>query len=872
MSDPTVPPDAVPPGTVPFGEPRADQNPFAHRLFTLRLALRLARRELRGGLKGFWIFLGCLALGVAAIAAVQSVSSGLKAGLVQDGRVILGGDVAVRQLYTPPTPEQRADLVGSARSSTSAEMRGMARALDESRSSLVELKAVDDPYPLYGAVTLTGGASLAEALAERDGLWGAVVEASLTDRLGVAVGDRLRLGDRVYRVAGVLDREPDRASSNAFSLGPRLLVSLASLEGTGLLQPGSLVWWTVKIALPPGTDARDWQAAVKARFPNAPWTIRDLSSASPQIERFIERMTLFLTLVGLTALLVGGVGVGNAVRSHLESRARTIAMLKCVGAPGALVFQLYLVQILALAVLGVVAGLALGALAPLALGHLLDGVLPVTARIGIYPGALALAALYGLLTALAFSLWPLGRAREVPAGALFRDAITPARGRPRAPYVIGLGLTVLALAGLAVATADNKPFALWFVGGSIATFALFRGAAALITWGAARVGRVRRPGLRLALANLHRPGNPTGAVVLSLGLGLTVLVAVAQIEANFARRVSDTIPKDAPAFFFVDIQRDQFAALRDTVTAVPGTSAFEAVPSLRGRIERVNGTEAEKALVNPEQAWILAGDRGITYSATPPEHSQIVKGQWWPTDYRGPPLISIHQSVADAFNIGPGARLTVNILGRSIEATVASVRAAEFSTMTINFTMVFAPGTLEGAPQTWIATVRATPESEAAVQKAVLSHFSNITLVRVKDALDTVAGMLGNIGTAVRVVAAITLVAGTLVLAGAVAAGHRRRVYDAVVLKVLGATRADVLRAFLVEYGLLGLLTAAIAGVIGTLTAWAVLLFLMRWDWAFQPMAVIGTALLSTAITLAFGFFGTWRALGQPAAPLLRNE
>ncbi|ALG70279.1 glycosyl transferase family 1 [Azospirillum thiophilum] len=843
----------------------------------LRLALRLARRELRTGLKGFQVFLACLALGVAAIAAVQSVSSGLLDGLANDGRSILGGDVALRQLYSPPTDEQMAALTAAGRVSTSAEMRAMARGTDEVRASLVELKAVDDVYPLYGTVTLQGGGDLKDALAKKDGHWGAVIEASLSDRLGVKPGDTIHVGEGAYRVAAVLDREPDRASSNAFSLGPRLLVALPSLEGTGLLQPGSLTWWSARVALPAATDLKTWQDNLRARFPDAPWRMRDFTNASPQIERFIDRMTLFLTLVGLTALLVGGVGVGNAVRSHLDSRARTIAMMKCIGAPGALVFQLYLAQILALALLGIVIGLALGAVAPLALGRLLDGVLPVSAQIGVYPGALALAALYGVLTALTFSLWPLGRAREVPAGALFRDVIAPAAGRPRTPYTVAMVLSALALAGLAVLTAHNKLFALWFVGGSIATFIAFRAAATLVTWGAARVGqgglgRVRRPELRLALANLHRPGNPTGAVVLSLGLGLTVLVAIALIQGNFSRRVSETIPQDAPSFFFVDIQRDQFDPLRDLVTGIPGASNFEAVPSLRGRIESVNGQEAEKALVNPEQAWILAGDRGITYSATLPEHSTVTAGSWWPADYAGPPLISIHQSVADAFGIGPGATLLVNILGRSIEAKVANVRAADFTSMAINFTMVFAPGTLEGAPQTWIATVRATPEAEAQVQRGVLQRFPNITMVRVKDALDTVADMLGHIGTAVRIVAGITLAAGTLVLAGAVAAGHRRRVYDAVVLKVLGATRGDVLRAFLLEYGLLGLLTAIIAGGIGTLTAWAVLRFLMHWEWSFLPSAVVTTALLSTAITLAFGFYGTWRALGQPSAPLLRNE
>jgi putative ABC transport system permease protein len=351
-----------------------------------------------------------------------------------------------------------------------------------------------------------------------------------------------------------------------------------------------------------------------------------------------------------------------------------------------------------------------------------------------------------------------------------------------------------------------------------------------------------------------------------------VLVAIALIEGNFSRRVTETLPKDAPSFFFVDVQPDQFEPLRQLIAGTPGTRDFEAVPSLRGRIETVNGRPAEQALADKERAWILAGDRGITWSAKLPEHSTLIAGEWWPEDYRGEPLISIHRSVSEALNLQVGGRIGINILGRSIEAKVASIRDADFSTMSINFTLVMAPGVLEGAPQTWIATVRATPEAEEAVQRTVLQRFPNVTMVRVKDALDTVSTMLGHIGTAVRITAAITLVAGMLVLAGAVAAGHRRRVYDAVVLKVLGATRGDVLRAFLLEYGLLGLITAGIAGLIGTLTAWAVLTQLMNWDWTFLPSAVVTTALLSTAITLAFGFAGTWRALGQPAAPLLRNE
>jgi putative ABC transport system permease protein len=360
--------------------------------------------------------------------------------------------------------------------------------------------------------------------------------------------------------------------------------------------------------------------------------------------------------------------------------------------------------------------------------------------------------------------------------------------------------------------------------------------------------------------------------VLSLGLGLTVLVAIALIEGNMARQVQEELPDDAPAFFFVDIQPDQIEPFTELMAGIDGTSELEEVPSLRGRIVAVNGTPADEALVDPEQAWLLRGDRGVTYRSEPRPSDTVVAGEWWPEDYAGPPLLSIYQDIATAFDIGLGDTMTINVLGRDLTAEVANIRDIDWSTLSINFTLVFSPAPLNAAPHTFIATVQATEAAEGAVQRQVTDRFANVTAVRVRDALDAVNDILGKIATAVRGTAGITLVAGTLVLAGAIAAGHRRRVYDSVVLKVLGATRGDVLRAFSIEYGLLGLLTAAIAAAVGTLTAWAVLTFVMQIDWVFLPLAVLATAAVCTAITLAFGFVGTWRALGQKAAPLLRNE
>jgi len=846
---------------------------------TLAMAARLARRELRGGLKGFRVFLACLTLGVAAIATVNSVAQGVLTSLEEDGRAILGGDLALRTIYRPAEPAQVEFLETRGTVSASAEMRAMARGADADAetTALVELKAVDGAYPLYGAVELEDGAGapaggLEAALARRDGLWGAVVDPMVLERLGLAVGDVMGLGEGRFEIRAAIAYEPDRAGSGGFTLGPRVMIAEPALEATGLVRPGSMIYYHYRVALDPGITVAAFREALAERHPQAGWRITDFTDASPQLAETIQRLALFLTLVGLTALLVGGVGVGNAVKAYLDGRIATIATFKCLGAPTRLVFATYLMQILALAGLGTAIGLVVGAGAPTLLSALVSDLLPIRARIGVYPGALALAAGFGLLTALTFSLWPLARARSIPAAGLFRQLVAPRGGLPPAPYLAGLAVAAAALAGLAIVTAVDTLFAVWFVLGAIATLVAFRGAAWLAMDVSRSVGRPRRPGLRLALANLHRPGAPTPTVILSLGLGLTVLVAVALIEGNMSRQVQDEIPEDAPAFFFVDIQPDQIGPFTGAMESIDGTGTLEEVPSLRGRIVAANGVPAAEALVDPEFGWLLEGDRGVTYRETPRAADRIVAGEWWAEDYAGPPLLSIYRDIATAFDLDIGDTLTINVLGRDITAEIANLREIDWSTLSINFTLVFSPQPLAAAPHTFIATIDAEPAAEPVIQRTIASDFPNITAVRVRDALDAVNAILSRIGTAVRSTAGITILAGTLVLAGAIAAGHRRRVYDSVVLKVLGATRGDVLRAFGIEYGLLGALTALIAAVVGTVTAWAVLTFVMGVDWVFLPGAVIVTTLLCAAITLAFGFVGTWRALGQKAAPLLRNE
>ena len=834
------------------------------------LSLRLARRELRGGVRGFRLFLGCPALGVGAIAAVGSMSAAIEAGLEKDARALLGGDVELQRPYLAASEDERAALAVGARLSAVVTMRSMVRPLAGGAPSLVELKAVDGAYPLFGTARLEPPGDLSEALGHDGQSWGAVAEATLLSRLGLELGDRVQVGEATYRLSAIIAAEPDRASAG-FALGPRLMVSTASLPETGLVREGSLIRYHYRAALE-GPSPAAWVAETKARDPRAAWRIRQFSESAPGLRNFIDRFTFFLTLVGLSALLVGGVGIANATAAYLGGKTATIATLKCLGAPARLVFWTYFWQVLALSLMGIAAGVVLGAAVPPLIDGLVSERLPVETRLGIYPVPLALAAAFGLLTAFAFALWPLARAREVPAAGLFRDVVAARRRWPRPAYVAAVAATLTALAALAVASAPDRWLAGWFVLGAALTFALFRAAAWGLKAAAIAAGRPRRPLLRLALANLTRPGAPTNSVVLSFGLGLTLLVTIGAVEANLTRQIEGRLSEGTPAFFFVDIQPDQVAEFDRIVREVPGAGAVERVPSLRGRIVAINGIAAERAAIDPGAAWAVRSDRGLTYAASLPASSRVVAGTWWPEDYAGPPLVSFDAHLAAEMHLGIGDTLTLNVLGREIVATIANLREIDWGTLGLNFTVIFAPGALDDAPQTHIATAHATPEAEEPLLGAVTGRFANVTAIRVREALAAAGELLGGIALAVRATALVMLVAGILVLSGAIAAGHRRRVYDSVILKVLGARRAEVWRAHVIEHALLGVATAAVAALAGTVAGWAVVRGVMDAEWVFAPGSVALIAALGIAATILFGFLGTYRALGHPAAQVLRAQ
>ena len=835
------------------------------------LAIRLALRELRSGLGGFRIFLACLTIGVAAIAGVGSLSLALQESLRENAQVLLGGDVEFRVTGRKLDLAILEDIrTRSEQVAPLIEMRAMAYGTADDKRTLVELKGVPRAYPLYGRIELAPDIPLADALGERNGRFGAVVGESLLLRLGLAIGDRVRIGDAWYEIRASIVTEPDQLA-NAFTLGPRIMVNRAGFGATGLVREGSLIRYKYKVRLA-GGNAHAWAGAIGATYPEQSWRIRDTSRAQPGVRRFVERLAVFLTLVGVTALLIGGIGVGNAIQNFLAGKTEVIAVLKCIGARGRLIFQVYLVQVMLLASVGIAVGVVLGAGAPQLANAVLADKLPVVATTGLYWQPAVLAALFGWLTALVFALWPLASAQDVPAAGLFRDIVQPARRWPRPVYLVAIGIAAVALAGLAIYGSGQPYISRWFVLGAVGSLFAFRALAWLIVGSVRRIGRTRNPTLRLALTNICRPGAPTGGIVVSLGAGLTVLVAVALIQSNLTRQVTERIPLDAPAFFFIDIQPDQGDAFEATVKGVAGAGKVVRVPMLRGRITRVNGTAVANVVPHPDAAWVIRGEIGFTYAGPTPEGTDLRRGDWWPVNYTGPPLVSLDIDIARGLGVDIGDTMTYSILGREITARIKNLRKSDWMNLGINFVTVFAPGALENAPQSLLATAQAAPASEEAVFRAVTDRFPNISPIRVRAISERIAAFFRQIGAGVQAASAVALLTGILVLAGAVAAGHRRRVYDAVVLKVLGATRGDLVKAFMLEYVLLGLSTAVIAVGVGSLAAWVVVTEVMRSEWEFMPGTALLTVIGGSALTALLGFAGVWLALGQKPAPILRAE
>jgi len=533
----------------------------------ISVAWKIARRELRGGLRGFWVFLACLALGVGAIAAVGSVRGAIDDGLAREGATLLGGDAELRMTYRFATPEERDWLDGfAAQVSEIVDFRSMAVSGtgDTAERSVTQVKGVDLAYPLVGSIGLDPPIPLDQALEVQDGLPGGVMERILAERLGLEMGDTFRLGVQEFTLRAHITREPDGLGAN-FGFGPRTLVRSDALESAELLGPGTLYEVNYRLLLP-DLSLDQARGIVTTQFDGAGVRWRDSRNAAPQIRNVIDRVSSFLVLVGLAGLAVGGVGVSAAVRTYLDGKTNVIATLKTLGAESRTIFAVYLMQIGVLTIIGLALGLALGAVVPFAVAPLVVDQIPVDLEITVQSRALIEAALYGALTALIFTLWPLARTEHVRAATIFRGVAESSKGWPRWPYLLVTLALVVGLVLVAAAFAAVPYLAYATAGGVIGALAVLSLAALGVRFLARRLARARalrgRTALRMAMGAIGNPREGATAVILSLGLGLTVLAAVGQIDSNLRRAITMDLPDRAPSYFFLDIQNTQIEKMK----------------------------------------------------------------------------------------------------------------------------------------------------------------------------------------------------------------------------------------------------------------------------------------------------------------------
>ncbi|AUW59382.1 ABC transporter permease [Sphingobium sp. SCG-1] len=832
----------------------------------MSLALRFALRDLRGGLTGLRLLVICLFLGVASLAGIGSLTASINAALSEQGQTILGGDLAFDLNQRIATPDEWAAMEKQGRVSQVTRLRAMIARPDGADAVLSELKSVDAAWPLYGSFTLARGG-------DRPGFGEVAIADALADRLGVKAGEQVRIGDKLFRISGIIAQEPDRVGSG-FTFGPTAIVAAESLDATGLLQPGSIYETQYRVRTPANVDPTAAIAAVSAATPGAGWETRDRTNGSPSTRRFIDRMGQFLSLVGLTALVVAGIGVGNGVASYLDGKRPGIATLKALGASSRTIFLTYLLQIIIVSAVGIALGLIVGGLLPWLVTLFAGDMLPVPPSLGVYPSALAISAAYGLLTALLFALVPLVRARHVAAAALFRGGLGES-GKSGSGVWFAVIFIAALIAALAISTAREPGLAAIFLAAALALLVVLSLFGVLIQRVAARLPRPRHPLARLALANLHRPGAQTGRLIVALGLGLSLFTTLAVVETNLSGQMASSIPAKSPSFFALDIPSEGVDQFRTIIARQSPGADVVTVPSLRGPVVAVRNQRVADMKEIPEDAWILRGDRGLTYLEMLPTGNTVVDGKWWPRNYSGEPLVSVDIRAAKALNLKVGDMLTVSVLGVEVPARIANFREIDWDTMGLNFGMIFSPNALKDAPHSYLATIAlpggAGAAQEKAINRDIIRAFPSASLIRVKEVITSLGNLLGQLSAAVRVAASIAIAAGIAVLVGAIAAARRTRTYDAVLLKLLGATRRQVLAVQAMEYALLALLVSGIAFAVSAGAGWYLATKTLGLQWTPDWAVVLGTLAAGALLTLALGLLGSLPALAARPARALRE-
>ena len=880
------------------------------------LALTMAWRETRGHWRQFVFFFGCLAVGVGAVVGIDLFATNVERLILRDARSLLGGDVEIR--LARPLSASGGVVVGSLRKRNVdvthvSELVAMAAASvaegsdkpDAPSTQLVELKAVEPNYPLYGTVDVNPPQSLRSLLASRETdcparpCFGIVVQESLLIGLGIQLHDHLTIGHARFRVTGILGKEPDRVAS-AFRLGPRVLMSRQALAATDLVKRGSRIRERYLLRVPESRVLDPLVEELQGRLSKEGANVSSYRDAQPRIRRFLDQLSTYLGLIGLTALFVGGIGIACTVHGFMKHKLMTVAIFKTLGADAGFIMKVYLLQSVFLGCLGSVVGVALGVglqrLLPVLFGELIP--LAVRSRVDVLP--LSKGMLLGALTTLCFVLWPLLTIRSIPPAIVFRREVDQERASVSAgshfrrmketlmkfvqdrhrlgtALLMGCGLTVLS-----VWQARSLTLGFLFIVAFGAALLFIQFGVWVLLHGLRKIPRSRSFAVRHAMGNVQRPGNYTLGMAVAIGVGVMVIVTVALVKSSLLVALGERIPEDAPTFFFIDVQPDQRERFERVMQREARTAPYRLTPVVRSRLGAIDGRA-----IHPDEhkdkrnGWYFTREYVLTALSELPRDNIVAKGRWWPSESedernedhtRNPIRVSVEDEAAENLGVDLGSTLEFNIQGTPLRAVVESTRTVDWGSFSTNFFMILSPGALDGAPMTYIASAKVEPEEEMPLQRALVRALPNVTAIKIGDVLANVARLLEQLAWAIQGVTLLSMTSCAVVMIAALSSTRYRRLYESAILKAIGGTRQIIVKSFAVEFALVGGLAGLIGVGLASALSWVILHFFLDVAWTVQPM-VLGWGLLTTVgLAVAVGFLSTFKILGEPPLAVLRQE
>ncbi|MEL6323229.1 MAG: FtsX-like permease family protein, partial [Pseudomonadota bacterium] len=789
----------------------------------MTLALRIAIRELQGGLKGFRIYLACIALGVFSIAAAGSVTAGFSRGLAQEFRTLLGGDAVFTAAQRRASGPERAWLEAQGAVSEVITLNVMGEANGKRRQ--VDIRAVDDRHPLIGVDVVFGVDRLPDALIRSGERWGIAATPSLLQDFDLQIGDEIALGNISAVIVARLDKEADGIGTPG-AFGPEATIQIAALEDAGRLTDGQLFRASYRLLLPEGVVGDDVATRAEEEWGASGLRYRGPEDAIDGLERLLDMLNTFLSVIGIAALIAGGVGIAQASSAFLESRIPSIAAFKAIGAEAGTIRMAYLLQLGLLAVFGALIGVVLGAATPFLIAAFLGDRIPLPTVLQIYPFPLGRALLLGTLAAAIFVLPPLGRARATRPAVLFRTLGAEQRAKsPWTERLVSLAAAI-ALFVLAIVTGETPIVTAALLAGAALAWGAFLGLARIIRFLAKRASVLAEGLPRLMLSNLGGPGSLAVTIVPALGLGLALLVFVTTVQANILRQVNQTAAANLPSLFITQIptqgvsEFDRLVA--DQGIDIEDPDAFRRTPLVIGRVVALKGEPLNPDTVAESEQWVVDGEIGLPYLAKQPPEAELVEGAWWAEDYSGPLLVSVEDDAARGLGVALGDTIGFRVFGRDVTATVTSLRTVDWGQFGANSAFILSPGTLEAANPPHIAIVKGTPEQDAEIVRALGRDFRDTVVFQTRDALAAAGRLLGNISIAITAAASIVLASGLMVLFGAFAAMARQRRGEAALLKTFGASRAHVLQLYAGEFGLAGAAATGLGALLGVAAAYPV--------------------------------------------------